>query len=287
MRHVFYILCLCLFAAGCQHDRKPEIPTEPNVSIMTYNVHWPSPSTEPAVDIISAENPDIVCLQETTERWEFHIREGLRDKYPYMEFRSSSNKPTGFRPEDMIYLGQRRTGGGYAFLSKYPFTEVAFIPSDTGWWDGWIAAFTTPIGRFQIYNVHLHPPLDEAEKFSISGYFSSKKFRLNEIKRYYSNRDPNLPLIAAGDYNETDKGKAVRFLKDNGLTDALSQFVTHTYTWRMNFLIFKLRETTDHIMYEPYFYCYSSRVIKKGTSDHFPVVAVFGIKDRQQPVQSE
>ena len=46
-----------------------------------------------------------------------------------------------------------RTGGGLAFLSKHPVKEIAYIPSDSGWFDGWIMAFTTPIGEVQINNV--------------------------------------------------------------------------------------------------------------------------------------
>jgi hypothetical protein len=62
--------------------------------------------------------------------------------YRFMQFRDSQN----------------RMGGGLGFLAKVPAREVAYIPSETTWFDGWIMQFETAIGAVQVINVHLRPP---------------------------------------------------------------------------------------------------------------------------------
>jgi hypothetical protein len=83
-----------------------------------------------------------VCLQETTPEWERFLTRDLGAEYSFAKFRESKG----------------RMGGGLAFLSKVPARDVAYIPSETGWFDGWIVEFATAAGPVQVLNVHLRPP---------------------------------------------------------------------------------------------------------------------------------
>jgi endonuclease/exonuclease/phosphatase family metal-dependent hydrolase len=154
---------LFLLFAGCHSIRRAEIPAGPHFRVLTYNINWGMPRPDLAAEIMRNSGAEIVCLQETTPDWAAHLWGTLSREYPYMEFRDSVG----------------RMGGGLAFLSKAPQTEIAYIPSDTGWFDGWIREFQTPIGPVQILNVHLHPPVSERGGW-IRGYLFTGKDRLRE-----------------------------------------------------------------------------------------------------------
>src|SRR5687767_9406268 len=136
------VLFLAL-GSGCRSVRVAEEAHGPHFRVLTYNVNWGQPGPELAVEMIREARPDIVCLQETTPEWENYLRARLGREYPHMEFRSSEG----------------RAGGGLAYLSKVRAAEVAYIPSKTGWFDGWIVQFGTAAGAVQVLNVHLRPPV--------------------------------------------------------------------------------------------------------------------------------
>jgi endonuclease/exonuclease/phosphatase family metal-dependent hydrolase len=143
MKPCFVLLALAILVTGCRAVRQAESPAEPHFRILTYNVNWGAPRPELAVEILKLSEADIVCLQETTPEWEQLLRRELEGDYPLAEFRHSTS----------------RMGGGLAFLATVPMREIAYIPSDTGWFDGWIVEFKTAAGPVQVLNVHLRPAI--------------------------------------------------------------------------------------------------------------------------------
>jgi endonuclease/exonuclease/phosphatase family metal-dependent hydrolase len=252
------ILSSALLTAGCRSTRVAEAPAGPHFHVLTYNVNWGAPGPDLAAQIIRESGADIICLQETTPEWEQYLRTTLKDVYPHAEFRSS----------------KMRMGGGLAFLSKTAGREVAYIPSDTGWFDGWLMAFDTAAGPVQVMNVHLRPPISDSGSW-VSGYFTTRDDRLREMERFYARRDPELPMLVLGDFNDTDHSQAVDWLKARQLSNALPQFDPYTPTWQMGTSMITLRRRMDHILYSPELHCCSARVLRAGASDHFPVEAVF------------
>jgi hypothetical protein len=121
---------LLITVTGCHSTKVAETPAGPNFHLMTYNVNWGEPRPELAAALIRKSGADIVCLQETTPAWEQFLRQNLASDYSFIEFRHSTT----------------RMGGGLAFLAKVPAREVAYIPSETGWFDGWIMRFETAAG---------------------------------------------------------------------------------------------------------------------------------------------
>jgi endonuclease/exonuclease/phosphatase family metal-dependent hydrolase len=249
---------LAAFLVGCRSTQQAEAPTGPHFRMLTYNVNWGAPQPELAAQIIQQSGADIVCLQETTPQWESFLRQALKDDYSFVEFRSS----------------QMRMGGGLAFLSKVPAKEVAYIPSDTGWFDGWIMEFQTASGPVQVLNVHLRPPISDSGSW-ISGYFSTRDDRLREMERFYALTRPAMATLVAGDFNDTDHSQVVEWLKKKDMVNALPQFDHYTPTWQMGTSAITLRRRMDHILYSPELRCCSARVLRTGASDHFPVEAVF------------
>ena len=270
MEQVKYIalLVISIAVAGCgQAVRSPETPVGPHFRILTYNANWGGPGAEQAVRAISSADADIVCLQETHPAWQKLIRARLARQYTFMAFQH----PPGLRG-----------AGGMAFLSKFPGEQAAYVPSVTGWFDGWIAKFQTPAGPVQVNNVHLRPKLSDRAGLTLSAYFGTGDDRQREVERYYTQLEPGVPAIVAGDFNEDDKGTAVKWLRKKGFADALPLFDRKTKTWHWKAGPFNLADRFDHIMYTRDLHCYSARVLQEGSSDHYPVTAVFGLDPEQQ-----
>jgi endonuclease/exonuclease/phosphatase family metal-dependent hydrolase len=257
LHHNIALLILIALACGCRTPtRNATIPDGPHLKVLTYNVNYGGPRPDLAVDIIRQANADIVCLQETNPQWEQYLRQELARLYPIAQFRES----------------RTRMGGGFGFLAKAPASEVAFIPSDTGWFDGWIMKFQMDIGPVQVINVHLRPPYSDSGSF-VSGYFTTSDKRLEEMEKFYAARDPQLPTLVMGDFNDTEHSDVVRWLEGKGLTNALRQFDRYSPTWTWKTSLVTLKRRMDHIFSSPDFNCTSARVIPAGASDHFPVEA--------------
>lgn len=257
------LLTLCMAVlSGCRKERCLEDPIGPNFSVMTYNVNWGGGQPAKSLDVIRKANVDIVCLQETNDSWESYLRRELGSLYPYMEFRETLN----------------RMGGGLAFLSKTKGRQIAYIPSDNTFFDGWIMVYQTPVGPVEILNVHLHPPVNESGSFGISGYVKSQDKRCQEIQRFCSYFTGQTPRLVMGDFNENDRGDALQYLSKQGMTDALAEFDQSSKTWRRKVSLITLRDRLDHIVYSSNLYCFRCQVIPSGGSDHYPLWSVFGRK---------
>jgi len=249
---------LVALPTGCRSTQQAEAPVGPHFRILTYNVNWAGPRPDLAAETIRQSGADIVCLQETTAEWEQFLRQALGGDYSLVRFRHS----------------QSRYGGGLGFLSKLRGGEIAFIPSQTGWFDGWIMRFETAIGPLQVLNVHLRPPISDSGSW-VRGYFSTGDDRVREMELFYSHRAPDLPTLVAGDFNARQNSSVVTWLERKGMTNALPQFDRYTPTWHWRRGLLSLHRRMDHIVYPPELQCSSARVIRAGASDHYPVEAVF------------
>jgi len=258
MKRYLAFAALIAISSGCRATRIAETPIGLHFRILTYNVNWGEPSPDAAAKIIRESGAEIVCLQETTPEWERFLRSALPHEYSFAEFRNSKS----------------RMGGGLAFISRIPGREVAYIPSETGWFDGWIKAFDTAIGPVQVLNVHLRPPVSDSGSW-VRGYLSTGDDRLREMERFYGQRRLGLPMIVAGDFNDREHSPVIQWLNSKGMINALPEFDRHTPTWHWRYGLVSLSRRMDHVVYAPELHCCSARVIQAGTSDHFPVEAVF------------
>lgn len=267
LRIVGILTLLSALATGCTQLREPDFePAEPNVKIVTYNVYWECSRTEDALAYLRANPVDIVLLQETHKRWERVLKPHLSHLYPHSAF------------EDWP-----RVGGGIAFLSRYPLTEVQLIQPAGGWFPALLARVDTPIGTVQLLNVHLKPAITERGNIGIKAYTTAGRIHLGELQGFLSAADPNLPLIIAGDFNENEKGKSIRWLTEQGFDNALWNFDRKSKTWTKPLIpLLTLKNRYDHIMLSPRLKCTGARVDRVRASDHMPVAAV--IVKRRKPV---
>jgi endonuclease/exonuclease/phosphatase family metal-dependent hydrolase len=242
---------------GCGTTRIATVPDAPHIRVLTYNVNWGGARPDLAVEIIRRSGAEIVCLQETTPQWAHYLRQTLGRDYRFMQFRDSQN----------------RMGGGLGFLAKVPAREVAYIPSETTWFDGWIMQFETAIGAVQVINVHLRPPISDRGSW-VSGYFTTDDDRRLEMEKFYARRESQTPTVVLGDFNDGESSAVVRWLEGKGLRNALPQFDRYHPTWQWQTSVVTLKRRMDHIFYSPEFDCAAARVIPGGASDHFPVEAI-------------
>lgn len=248
---------MLLLLCGCHTTRVTREPVGPHVRILTYNVNWGSPQPDLVAQAILQVNADIVCLQETTLQWEHYLRQILGDEYSFMTFRNSAN----------------RMGGGLGFLAKRPLEDVAYIPSETGWFDGWIMKAETDIGPVQFLNVHLRPPVSDSGSW-VSGYFTTGSDRQREMETFYARREPQTPIVVLGDFNDGPDSPVIRWLEEQqSLTNALPQFDRSSPTWQWQTSVYTLKRRMDHILYSRDLDCTAAAVLQAGASDHFPVKA--------------
>jgi len=104
-------------------------------------------------------NADIICLQETTPDWEYYLTAHLQDEYSHCLFRHHT-----------VGLSKLPPAGGIGLLSKHPFTEIALIESQVGWFPGHLVMLHSPLGDIQILNLHLRPPI--TRYYSLTSPFS-------------------------------------------------------------------------------------------------------------------
>ena len=264
------VLCALLLlvfgygATGCA----PKAPTAqvagPQFSVLTYNVNFAGPRPAEAVRAIADVDADVVCLQETNPAWEDAMRAAVGARYPHWHFHHAP------------------AAGGVALLSKWPVSSLSFHQPNAGWFPACIATVDTPLGQVQFVGVHLHPPVSDRGSF-VSGYFTTPPVRRMELEEVMDAADGArgagdfVGRIVLGDFNEGDGGRAVRWLRSRGYRDALKAHQPNASTWHWQAGPLPLRGRLDHVLYQAPLHGADARVIRRGGSDHYPVVAVFGV----------
>jgi endonuclease/exonuclease/phosphatase family metal-dependent hydrolase len=260
-----YIVILLIIILACGCASLPEAnfsPDGPHVKIVSYNVNWGFVQPENVADFLSEADADVICLQETHRHWEVFLRERLSERYPYSAFEEWGG------------------AGGIVIMSKYKLEEVELIKPKSGWFPALLAEVRTPIGLVQFLNVHLKPPLSDEGTVKLSTLYSTPNVHLKEIEEFVAKTDSTKPLVIAGDFNEDEGGKAIRWLNDKGFMDALSNYDTYSKTWEWEISgAIKLKNRYDHIMLSKGLDCVGARVTKVDASDHMPVLAVVTCKN--------
>jgi endonuclease/exonuclease/phosphatase (EEP) superfamily protein YafD len=237
--------------------RSPKAPAGAAIRVMTFNVNFGLGGDPETLVAIRRGGADLVFLQETTPAWEEALRRELGRRYPHMAFRHSGG------------------AGGLAVLSRYPFQDAGIIENLEGWFPAWRLVVRSPLGRLQVLQVHLRPPVSDRGSV-VSGYFTTPGVRENEIRRFARKLDTRLPTLVVGDFNEDEQGRAIAHLKSKGLRSVLGEYRPGARTWRWTTSLgIRVSHTLDHIVYSPHLRPLNAQVIKAGRSDHLPVVADF------------
>ncbi len=261
MRFISITYVIVFLVSGCHHMdtvRAPILaPAEPHLNVVTYNVNYELDHPEAVTAFLSDCGASVICLQETHARWEAILKAALEEDYPYSAFHE---------------WGQ---AGGVAVMSRHPLQNVRLLEPKAGWWPALLVEVETPLGSVQVLNVHLKPPLAADGCVTVDAYCRAPDVHLREVAGFLNEVDRDSPLVVAGDFNENQTGKAVRWLQDEGFTDALSIFDRRSKTWHWKTLWgIVLNDRFDHILFNGALLCTGARVENVTASDHSPVRAV-------------
>jgi len=239
----------------------------PRIVVETFNVNFGMSGDPVTVQAVAQHDADVIFLQETTEEWEQAIRSTFAQSYPHMRFK------------------QQPPAGGLAVISRFPIESIEYLPP-TSWFPAARVVLQTPMGRVQVLNVHLRPPVSNSGSV-VSGYFTTKSVREEEIAVFVSALDPSLPTLIVGDFNEGEHGRAVSWLNVHGYRSALPEFQPQAKTWRWATSVYTLHGDYDHLCYDARLRPIRAEVRDAGQSDHLPVVGVFTLAANPSPATTQ
>ncbi len=260
VRSVVVLVLFVLAACGADAPR-PAPPIKPGANqlrVMSYNVNFGIAGDPPSIAAIAGANPDIVVLQETNEVWEAALVETLGERFPHRRFRPPPGWPAS----------------GIGILSRFPIVRLDELPAIAGPFIAWRIVLETPLGRIQILNLHLRPPMSDGGSWVV-GYWSTREVRLRELQYHLESLDRSLPTLIAGDFNEESDGLAVRHLIDRGYADAIATFRGSDPTWSWPVGSITLRFQLDHLLHDLHFVAIAADIVAAGRSDHLPIWADF------------
>ena len=252
------LVALVSVLTGCT-TRAVLAPREPTPGVphrtgMRFNGPRDEAGDAGTVSAIGEPDADIVCLQEITPAWERAVRERYATQYPYMVI----------APQD--------DAGGLAVLSRFPLEDHGIMRFQDDWHPAMRVVAETPAGRVQVVHVHLRS-MFEGRSNPLASFVKRSGDHLSEIRTYKGQAEAGIPTIVAGDFNENQKGKAVRWLEARGFQNALRLYRPRQHTWRGRTITRPVKMTIDHVLFDQSFEPLDAWVARRGASDHYPVLA--------------
>jgi endonuclease/exonuclease/phosphatase (EEP) superfamily protein YafD len=241
-------------------------PASDQLRVLSYNVNFGLDGDRESVRAVAQQQADVVFLQETTPAWEASFVDILGQRYRHHRFTHATALPAG----------------GMGVMSRFPIESIEELASHGGFFFAWRVVLATQLGRIQVLNVHLRPPMSDGGSWVV-GYFSTRENRLEEIEHHLAALDPKLPTLIVGDFNEEADGLALSRLFALGYGDAIAQRYGKTRTWEWTLSGpstrsspgVTLRFQLDHILHDVHFVPVTARIVEAGRSDHKPIWADF------------
>jgi endonuclease/exonuclease/phosphatase (EEP) superfamily protein YafD len=252
-------------SGGCGHPQTnaqaPGKPAADELRVLSYNVNFGLAGDMQEITAVGPVMADVVFLQETNAEWEAAFVDTFSRRYPHHRFDAPESMPAG----------------GMGVLSRFPIESIEKLPSHGGFFFAWRVVLQTNLGRVQVLNVHLRPPISDGGSW-LAGYFSTRENRLEEIEYHLARIDRALPTLVVGDFNEEGDGLALQRLGEVGFDDAIAHFAPKQRTWEWKLpsgitLHFQL----DHVLYDARLEPLQAHVVEAGRSDHKPVWADFAL----------
>jgi endonuclease/exonuclease/phosphatase (EEP) superfamily protein YafD len=232
---------------------EPAVPIEQahsgHVKILMNNVYSGNRSPDSLMRLISEEEPDIVLLLETNQRW-----------VNYM------NEIEGTYTENVIQA--REDNSGIALYSKMPIrsSEIRYFGLTKA--PSIVATIESKQGKFDLIGTHPLPPVTPR-------FYQSRNSQLQALAEAASQWER--PLILAGDLNTTMWSSHYELLESvGGLNNARDGFGMSA-TWPSHFAYLGI--PIDHVLTSKHFVTNSFTVGPHTGSDHRPIITVLSFLD--------
>lgn len=243
-----------------------------DLKIMSYNVRgfYGINHNKPNVDfvkiknLITEENPDIICFQEFrhTKRKEFKDY-----KYSYTEFTNNPGK---------VKLG---------IYSKYPILSKGLLDFPGTSNDGAFVDVAYNNDTIRVYNLHLQS-LHVVPNPEVLAREESSKLYTRLVKTFKKQQEQaqivlehrkttNYKTLVCGDFNSTQFSNVFKTIKGDDLVDTFQEKGAG-YGRTYNFEYYPVR--IDFILSDTDFEIVSHKNYNEKLSDHFPVMASLRLK---------
>ncbi len=227
-----------------------------SLTVMTWNLQsgfalddsW---SLERQAQVIEAEEPDVLILQEVSRGW---LVTSYADELLWLS-----------RRLDMPYAWGPASGDdlwGNAMLSRAPLDDVAVLhyrSTENLTRSAVRATVATSGGDVWVIGTHLDNPDDAGT------------VRLEQVDQLVAFRGARQPAIVAGDLNATPDSDVVHTLKSSGLVDSGANFGADAATSEDERRI-------DYIFATPDLALLDAHIVETAASDHRAVVATFRLQ---------
>lgn len=214
------------------------------LKLLIYNVYQYNEEYDKLIDLIEAQNPDIILLLETSHKWDSELSK-LKNKYPH------------------IIKDIKDDTYGILYMSKIKFSEGETnylvkddIPS--------IEAYYQKLNHnIRVIGVHPEPPIPGEVTTS-----KPKDLELSRAAKHLAAQTSDELQIVIGDLNDVAWSKASRkFVEVSQLADPrlgrgfYSTFPTYS----------PIKFPLDHIYCSPQFGLVAFKILDDIGSDHYPV----------------
>jgi endonuclease/exonuclease/phosphatase family metal-dependent hydrolase len=244
----------------------PQTPRTATMRLLSYNIHKGIGGSdrryriERIIDVIAAEEPDLICLQE--------VDHNLRRSRFHDQPRLLAER---LRAEAHLYqLNVRHKDGGYGnlILSRWPFRthhHVSLRHKKRKPRGAQLAVIETPLGPLHLVNWHLG--LGEKER----------RWQVNHLLRHrLFQESAHLPTLIAGDYNDWRNTLAGQAFADHRFEQATAP----SRRFR-SFPAFLALAALDKLFFRGEIHVQQARVVRtrlaRRASDHLPLVCDFRI----------
>ncbi len=245
-------------------EANPKPESADTLTVFTANMLYFNTQSQPVLDQIAAEKPDIVLMQEYTPAMHAVIAPALAGVYPHSAhaFKSGSYGQAVFSRRPFVGEPIIHTHGSNRFGE---FTSVGNGPQ--------IAVRIELAGReVTVQGVHTSAP-------GGLGSFVSQRQEFAWLEGCIAGRAT--PIILGGDFNATNESQHMGALGARGMRDALN---VNTFgrrcTWPDRTVLQWLPGIRiDHVVYSEELVCETAHVGASTGSDHLPVIARVRWKD--------
>jgi len=231
------------------------VPPERRLRLMLANVNYANQRYERLIDLVGIEQPDVLVLQEVSERWITQLR-SLESRYPFHLAASFDDD-----------------GSGIALYSRLPLEDARIVrlgSVEDVERPGITARVRVGDERLSLLTIHPRAPL-------LPNHFEYRNEQLADAARFV--RDLPVPHVFVGDLNTTPWSPYYKdFIARSGLVDArrgsgiLPSFPT--------FLPFGalLRLPIDHCFVDQNVIVLSIKTGSEFGSDHLPLIVELGLE---------
>lgn len=222
----------------------------PELKVITFNVLTINQEHSEVLRLIRKEQPDLVCLQETSQDW-IDSLQPLRDDYPF----------TKEHPKD--------NNTGLLLLSKLPIQECKVVTNSLIGNPYMTATLDWNGQALTLINAHPYPPMNSLLSKQLQATF-------RKINQDATNK--TTPLIVVGDFNCSAYAPDFKLL-GNELRDS-SRGRGYPVTWQRGHPLLGI--PIDQLLYSRDLVCSSRKIGPKQGSDHSPIIATLQARSQQE-----